>query len=62
MKIVVDFDLCEANGMCEAVAPDVFEIDEDDNLHITAEPVAELRDSIEQAVQSCPKAALSLED
>lgn len=62
MKIVVDFDLCEANGMCEAVAPDVFEIDEDDNLHITAEPAAELRDSIEQAVQSCPKAALSLED
>ncbi|MEB3370620.1 ferredoxin [Saccharopolyspora mangrovi] len=62
MKIVVDFDLCEANGMCEAVAPDVFEIDEDDNLHIIAEPTAELRDSIEQAVQSCPKAALSLED
>ncbi|RRO17523.1 ferredoxin [Saccharopolyspora rhizosphaerae] len=62
MRIVVDFDLCEANGMCEAVAPDVFEIDEDDNLHIIAEPTPELRDSIEQAVQSCPKAALSLED
>lgn len=62
MRIVVDFDLCEANGMCEAVAPDVFEIDEDDNLNIIAEPTPELRDSIEQAVQSCPKAALSLED
>ena len=62
MRIVVDFDLCEANGMCEAVAPDVFEIDDDDNLNIIADPTPELRDSIEQAVHSCPKAALSLED
>ncbi|SFS63483.1 ferredoxin [Saccharopolyspora flava] len=62
MRIEVDFDLCEANGMCEAVAPDVFEIDDEDNLHIVAEPTPELRDSIEQAVQSCPKAALSLKD
>ncbi|WP_406691752.1 ferredoxin [Saccharopolyspora sp. ID03-671] len=62
MKIVVDFDLCEANGMCEAVAPDVFEIDDDDNLLVKADPTPELRDSIEQAVQSCPKAALSLEE
>ena len=28
MKIKVDFDLCESNAMCEALAPDVFELDD----------------------------------
>ena len=28
MKIKVDFDLCESNALCEAMAPDVFELDD----------------------------------
>ncbi|GAA1230909.1 ferredoxin [Prauserella halophila] len=62
MRIVVDWDLCESNGICEAVAPDVFELDEDENLILKADPDAENRGRILQAVESCPKAALSLED
>ena len=30
MKIKVDFDLCESNALCEALAPDVFELDDDE--------------------------------
>ena len=26
MRIKVDFDLCESNALCEAMAPDVFEL------------------------------------
>ncbi len=34
MKIKVDFDLCESNALCEAMAPDVFELDDDDFLQL----------------------------
>jgi ferredoxin len=62
MKIKVDYDLCEANAMCEALAPDVFEVDDDDNLQLhTEETTPENLDDVKQAVAACPKAALSLE-
>ena len=37
MKIKVDFDLCESNALCEAIAPDVFELDDDDFLQLKTE-------------------------
>ena len=39
MKIKVDFDLCESNAMCEALAPDVFELDDDDFLQLNTDEV-----------------------
>jgi ferredoxin len=61
MRVTVDPDLCEANGVCANLVPEVFELDDDDNLHITAGDVpAELADKVRLAVQSCPKMALSL--
>lgn len=62
MRVVVDYDLCEANGVCESIAPEVFELDDDDNLHLKADPDSETVGRVRQAVSSCPKAALSLED
>jgi ferredoxin len=60
-KVNVDFDLCESNAMCEALAPDVFRIDDDDFLQVD-DPVVtdENRDRVEQAVAACPKSALSI--
>jgi len=61
MELRVDRDLCEANGVCTAIAPEVFDLDDEDELVILQpEPPEEMRDSIEQAVASCPKTALSL--
>ena len=61
MKIRADFDLCEANAMCEALAPDVFEVDDDDYLQILDGTVTEEnRTRVEQAVAACPKAALRI--
>ena len=37
MKIKVDFDLCESNALCEAFAPEVFELDDDDFLQLKTE-------------------------
>ncbi|MEL6180479.1 MAG: ferredoxin [Myxococcota bacterium] len=61
MKIEVDFDLCEANGVCEDHAPEVFHIDDEDMLHLREEAIHEgLRESIESAVKFCPRGALTL--
>jgi ferredoxin len=61
MKIKVDFDLCESNALCEALAPQNFEIDDDDFLQIIDERVTdENRDVVMQAVAACPKSAISI--
>jgi ferredoxin len=63
MKVVVDFDLCESNAVCMGIAPQVFEVREDDFLYILDEhPPEELRPKLEQAVASCPRAAIRLEE
>ena len=60
-KIKVDFDLCESNAMCEALAPDHFQVDDDDYLQILDENVTDEQQAVvEQAVASCPKSAISL--
>lgn len=61
MKVTVDLDQCEANGICVGIAPDVFDLDDEDVLHITAaEVAAEDEDDVRTAVAQCPKAALKL--
>ena len=61
-KVVVDFDVCESNAICMGVAPEVFEVRDDDFLYILNEnPPEELRSRLEEAVRSCPKAAITLE-
>ncbi|MGH3361277.1 MAG: ferredoxin [Nocardioides sp.] len=63
MKVKVDFDLCESNALCEGIAPDVFELDDDDFLQLKTDEVTdENRSRVEQAVASCPRAAISIED
>ncbi|MDQ1374667.1 MAG: ferredoxin [Actinomycetota bacterium] len=62
MRVVVDYDLCESNAVCMAVAPEVFEVRDDDNLYVLQEePPEELRAKVEEAVRRCPKQAISLE-
>ncbi|MEE2767591.1 MAG: ferredoxin [Actinomycetota bacterium] len=63
MRVVVDFDLCESNAICMQVAPDIFEVRDDDFLYILdEEPGEDRRGALEEAVQRCPKQAISIED
>jgi ferredoxin len=63
MRVVVDRDVCEANGVCEQIAPQVFEVDDDEVLQILQPEVpADLEDKVNEAVMRCPKAALSIQD
>ncbi|MBW3664249.1 MAG: ferredoxin [Actinobacteria bacterium] len=63
MRIIADYDACEANARCVEILPEVFHVDDNDFLHLKDEnPPEELRAKVEAAVMACPKAALSLED
>ena len=63
MRVKADFDLCEANALCVGIAPETFELDDDDFLHILDDEVtAENEAKIRQAIASCPRNALSIED
>ena len=61
MRVAVDRNACEANAVCAGLVPEVFEVDDEDELHILVPEVpADLADAVRHAVNSCPKAALRL--
>jgi ferredoxin len=61
MRIVVDRNKCTGLGMCEAEAPDVFEVSDDGSLLVlVGNPDTELREMVCAAVDSCPTEALSI--
>ena len=63
MRVRVDHQLCEANGVCVRLVPEVFEVSADDRLQLKQErPPDALRTRVEQAVRRCPKQALSIVD
>jgi ferredoxin len=62
MKIIVNWALCEGNGKCEEEAPELFKLDDEDELQVLNEnPPEDLRAKAAAAVRLCPKNALSIE-
>jgi ferredoxin len=62
VRIVVDYDLCESNAQCMAVAPEVFEVRDDNFLYVLVdEPSEDLRPKVEKAAAVCPKQAITIE-
>ena len=62
MKVVVNYDLCESNAVCMGIAPEVFEVRDDDYLYVLQEePPEELRSRVEEAARRCPKQAITIE-
>lgn len=63
MRVDVDWDLCESNGLCVLAAPEVFELQDDDTLLILQEtPDESLLGKVGDAIRTCPKRAISLKD
>jgi ferredoxin len=61
MKVVVDYDLCEANALCMDCCPEVFRVEEDDTLTVLIDDVPEnLRAKLEEAVRLCPRQAIGI--
>jgi ferredoxin len=62
MKIVVDYDLCEANALCMGACPECFRVEDDDTLTVLLEsPPEDLRGKVEEAVRLCPRQAITIE-
>ncbi len=63
MRVVVDRDRCEGNAVCVGIAPDLFELDEQDYVIVTKDPIPADREAqAEQAIAECPRAALTRKD
>lgn len=62
-KVEVDYDLCESNAVCMQIAPEVFEVRDDDFLYLLTEtPDDSLRAKVEESAQRCPKQAIKVVD
>lgn len=61
MRVVVDRVKCTGLGMCEAEAPDLFEVQQDGSLVLLCErPSPDRLAAARAAVEACPTEALSL--
>ncbi len=63
MRVEVDRDRCEGNAVCVGIAPDLFDLDDEDYAVVKADPVPE--DQVEpaqRAIEECPRAALIRRD
>lgn len=61
MEVRVDTTKCQGIGLCEATAPDVFQVGDDGVSHVVNQPSEEQRAAAELAVRSCPTGALSID-
>jgi ferredoxin len=63
MRVEVDLDKCTGHGICESIAEDVFEVQDDGTVLIDEndQPDSD-RERMQQAVTQCPAAALRLVD
>lgn len=63
MRVVVDRDRCEGNAVCVGIAPDLFELDDEDYVMVTKNPIPVEQEALaEQAIAECPRAALTRKD
>ena len=62
MKVAVDLDTCDGNGVCMSICHEVFDVRED-GLHVLNDrPSDDLREQIIGAQVSCPTQAITVED
>lgn len=62
MKYKVDRNTCIGCGMCAAICPSVFEMDEENIAIVTQETDAASEASAKDAMDSCPVSAISNEE
>lgn len=63
MKVRVDEDVCMGSGVCELLAPHLFEVGAEGVATVLIDELGpEDADSAKEAVNACPTFALSIED
>ena len=59
--LVVDPDLCTGCELCVDIAPDTFQMNEEDISEVV-NPQGDNEDAIQEAIDSCPSEAISWEE
>lgn len=63
MRIRIDQDKCTGHGVCEGLAPDIFEVRDDGIAYLLTESLTEdTRPVLEDACDQCPVEALHIEE
>jgi ferredoxin len=63
VRVIVDRDRCEGNAVCLGIAPDIFDLDDEDYAVVKTDPIpADQEGLAEQSIAECPRAALKRED
>jgi ferredoxin len=63
VRVRVDHDLCEGYAKCEAAAPAVFAVHDDDLSYVLVDDVPpEHVPQVERAIRVCPKQAIGWVD
>lgn len=57
-RISIDRSLCNGHGVCEAIAPEVFELG-DDGLAVLRTAMSE-DEAVQEACDSCPMGAIAI--
>jgi len=62
VKVTVDETLCSGCGVCEEMAPDVFEMNDSGVVGVKINPVPDdLQASAQEAADGCPSGAITVE-
>jgi ferredoxin len=60
-KIEVDWGLCESNGVCMGIIPEVFQLEDDDTLTLLQEEITpDNEEQVLEAIRQCPRQAISI--
>lgn len=61
MEVRIDTAACAGHGVCEALAPHIFELGDDMKAHLVVDDLVEDdRVDVQNAVNQCPEQALRL--
>jgi ferredoxin len=59
VRVIVDHDRCEGNAVCLGIAPDIFDLDDEDYAVVKTDPIPTDQEELaEQSIAECPRAAL----
>ena len=63
MKAEIDLSLCEGHARCMESAPNLFKVGNDDYSHVLVDEIPdEEQANARRAVQTCPRAAITITD
>jgi ferredoxin len=63
MRVEVDYEKCQSAGVCESLAPHVFELRTDGFMYVLAQDVTAADEAdVRDAVAACPSFALEVRE